>query len=100
MRLLRRIGGWRRVEKYRGRGRLHEGDGLVAQDVGYELVVWEQFIGGQGGRYKIEGLLDLESPPTVKTSASLTLEKGIRLALRVLPDGRVLGDAAPEFPKS
>lgn len=100
MRLRRRLGGWRRVERYRGRGRLADGDRLPRQLVGYRIEVWEQFVGGRGGRYKIEGVLDLESPPVAETAASLILERDIRLAVRVFPDGKVLGESGPEFPAS
>ncbi len=86
------------VERYSGSGLLTDSATLPEQPITYKLDVWEQFLGGLGGRYKIEGTLEMDSPPERSTSATLILEKEIRLQVRVLPDGKVLGDSGPEFP--
>lgn len=69
-------------------------------EVGYRLDVWEQFLDGRGGRYKIEGEVELDASPSTETPAELLLEKGITLRIRLLPGGKVLGDSAPVLPGS
>ena len=97
VRLRKRLGGWRMVERYDGDGVLRESS-LPDQPVHYQLDVWEQFLNGQGGRYKVEGSLKLETLPETQTIATVVLEKEIRLRVRIFPGGRVLGDSGPEFP--
>ncbi len=98
MRLRTRFGGWRRVERYRGQGRLTASDTLPSQPIEYEIEVWEQFLGGRGGRYKIEGQINLERTFDGESTATLVLEDGIRLYCRVFGDGHCLGDSPPQFP--
>lgn len=71
----------------------------TGHEVGYRLDVWEQFLDGRGGRYKIEGEVELDASTPTETTAELLLEKGIALRVRLLPGGKVLGDSAPVFPK-
>lgn len=88
------------VERYSGRGHLTASPDLDDQPIDYRIDVWEQFLGGRGGRYKVEGTVTLETAPEGETFATLVLEDRIRLRTRVFTDGRVLGDSAPVFPKS
>lgn len=88
------------VERYSGHGRLADGGQLPDQPVAYHLDVWEQFLGGLGGRYKVEGRVELERPSECESTATLILEGDIRIRARVFADGRVLGDAAPQFARA
>ena len=98
MQLRTRLGGWRRVERYRGHGQLTASDLLDDQSVDYDIEVWEQFLGGRGGRYKTEGRISLEHAFDGESTATLILENGIRMRSRVFGDGRCLGDSPPQFP--
>ncbi len=92
---MRRLGGWRCVERYSGRGTIEYLN--RSQPADYNVDVWEQFVGGVGGRYKLEGKVSIESGYDASCPAVMQLENRVTLRLRLFPDGQVVGHSKPEF---
>ena len=93
-----RFGGWRPVQLEHGVGVLRLAPDRSIEPVGYRFEVWHQVVDGFAGPYRSEGTLSLPGQAGVDVtggSATLVLEDGRCLDVRLTADGSLLAHGRP-----
>jgi hypothetical protein len=101
MAFTQRFGGWRPVQLEHGVGVLRLDPDRAIEPVGYRFEVWHQVVDGFAGPYRSEGTLSLPGTAAADVagrSATLVLEDGRRLDLRLTAEGALLAHGRPVRP--